>query len=132
MANADHPHGSLAHIAINADDMDRTMAFYSGLFGWRFNRWGPPDSNFYQIDRPTAPVVRAAMQERREIGDGSRMTGFECTIAVDDLAATLARVTELGGRIVSEPFTIPTVGTLAWLEDPSGNAVGVMQYEPAT
>jgi predicted enzyme related to lactoylglutathione lyase len=30
-----------------------------------------------------------------------------------------------------EPVTIPTVGTLAWLEDPAGNALGIMQYEAA-
>jgi predicted enzyme related to lactoylglutathione lyase len=74
-------------------------------------------------------VLRAALQERRALAEGTRTIGFECTVAVDDLAATLAKVPALGGRVVSEPFTIPTVGTLAWLEDPSGNAVGVMQYE---
>jgi len=127
MADFAPPHGSVAHFAINADDLQGAMTFYTGLFGWRFEPWGPP--GFYQIDRPTAPVMRAALQQRRELADGARMTGFECTVAVDDLAAALAKVVPLGGRVVMEPVTIPTVGTLAWLEDPAGNALGVMQYD---
>jgi predicted enzyme related to lactoylglutathione lyase len=73
--------------------------------------------------------MRAALQGRRELAAGARTIGFECTVAVDDLAATLAKVAPLGGRIVMEPMTIPTVGTLAWLEDPAGNALGIMQYD---
>jgi hypothetical protein len=33
-----------------------------------------------------------------------------------------------GGRVVMEKTTIPGVGDLAWLEDPSGNIVGAMRY----
>ena len=35
-----------------------------------------------------------------------------------------------GGRILMRPYRIDGVGELAYVEDPEGNSVGVMQYEP--
>ncbi len=55
--------------------------------------------------------------------------GFECTVAVDDLHAALPLVDELGGKIVMQPVTIPTVCEIAWIEDPAGNVLGIARYE---
>jgi predicted enzyme related to lactoylglutathione lyase len=118
-------HGTIAHLAINSDDVDRSRAFYEKLFGWRFHAWGPP--NFFQIETPEGWPI-AALQGRRELVEGVRTVGFECTVAVDDVAATVAAARELGARVLMEPVTIPTVCTLAFLEDPGGAVVGVAQY----
>jgi predicted enzyme related to lactoylglutathione lyase len=120
------PHGALAHFAINADDIERSQAFYGRLFGWTFHPWGPP--GFFQIETPGAPGLRAALQQRRELIAGVKAVGFECTIAVDDVHATVALAVELGGKVVMEPVTIPTVCELAMIEDPSGNVLGVATY----
>jgi predicted enzyme related to lactoylglutathione lyase len=120
------PHGALAHFAINADDLERSQAFYGQLFGWTFHPWGPP--GFFQIQTPGAPGLRAALQQRRELVTGHMTVGFECTIAVDDVHATIALAVELGGRVVMEPVVIPTVCELAMIEDPAGNVLGVATY----
>jgi uncharacterized protein len=117
--------GALRHIAINADDVGRAKAFYEAVFGWSFQPWGPPD--FYNALTPGG--VMAAVQKRREIVPGVRMTAYECTIGVDNLAETLAAIAAAGGRVVAGPFTIPTVGKLAFFQDPEGNIAGAMQYE---
>ncbi len=122
------PHGSICHFAINADDLAHSRTFYERLFGWRFTPWGPP--GFYQIDMPDASGLRAALQQRRELLDGVRTVGFECTVAVDDVRITLASAVELGGRVVMEPVTIPTVCELAFIEDPAGNVLGIAHYLP--
>ena len=122
-------HGELAHFALNADDIPATQAFYQQVCGWRFTPWGPP--GFFQIslaDGSPPGVPQAALQGRRDLDD-RRLTGPECTIAVDDVTAAVASVTAAGGRVVMEPVAIPTVGTLTFVTDPSGNVVGLMQYE---
>jgi predicted enzyme related to lactoylglutathione lyase len=124
------PHGAIAHVAINADDVGRSRNFYERLFDWRFEPWGPP--GFYQIETPGAPKLLAALQQRRTLVPGVRTAGFECTVAVDDVQATLAAAVTLGGRIVMEPVVIPTVCELAFIEDPSGNILGVARYEIET
>jgi predicted enzyme related to lactoylglutathione lyase len=122
------PH--LAHFAINADDLPRARAFYEGVFGWKFNAWGPP--GFFQIDMGSAPAapVLGALQQRRALVEGPPLRGFECTISTPDIEATEQAIQRLGGRIVMQPVTLPGVGRLLFFEDPEGNVAGAMQYIP--
>jgi predicted enzyme related to lactoylglutathione lyase len=57
-----------------------------------------------------------------------RMTGFECTVAVDDVGAVAEAVVAHGGRVLMKRTAIPGVGDLIFFEDPSGNVAGAMQY----
>jgi predicted enzyme related to lactoylglutathione lyase len=108
----------LRHISINARDVERAKRFYEQVFGWTFRNWGPP--GFYLTDDAG---VGCALQ------GGPAMLGAECTMAVDDLAATTAAIEAAGGRITGGPYDIPTVGTLSWFEDSEGNRLGAMRYE---
>jgi predicted enzyme related to lactoylglutathione lyase len=115
------------HFAINADDVQRAKSFYEGVFGWTFDPWGPP--NYYQIKTAGAGLL-GALQERRELKPGVRMAGYEASIGVEDLKATVAAVEAGGGRILMSPYRIEGVGELIYFEDTEGNLVGAMQYEP--
>jgi len=119
------------HFAIHADDVERARQFYSAVFGWRFEPWGPP--NFYLIRTGDAGDrgLQGALQERLDELTGTGMRGFECTIGVQDLDAILDKIVEQGGRVVSSPFHIDSVGRLCFFEDTEGNRAGVMQYDPS-
>lgn len=114
----------IRHFAVNADDVPRAKAFYEGVFGWVFEPWGPP--GFYQIKDVG---VSGALHGRRELVPGARMLGFEATIGVEDIQATLAAVEAGGGRIVMPPYRIEGVGELIYFEDTEGNLVGAMKYD---
>jgi len=121
--------GRIGHVAINADDVDASKAFYAATFGWTFEpHFGQDD--FFRISDASGeqPGPFAILQGRRDI-DGRRVVGLEGTVAVADLDAAVAAATSAGGTVLAGPFEIPTVGTLVWLEDPSGNVIGAMQYE---
>lgn len=113
---------SISHVAINADDLEGTREFYTRLFGWTFAEHGQAGFWRAQTDRHIV-----ALQERRDLG-GVRATGFECTVAVPDIAAAEGAVAAGGGRLVMERTTIPGVGELLFFADPSGNVAGAMQY----
>lgn len=118
---------NVAHVAINADDVDATKRFYEAVFGWRFEPWGPPD--FFQVardDDASGPMV--ALQARRELDPGLRITGFECTVAVEDVDAAAKAVIASGGKLLMEKTTIAGVGDLIFFADPSGNVCGAMRY----
>ena len=116
---------TLAHFALNADDVDASRAFYSKVFGWTFQSWGPP--GFYQIEAKGSPVM-GALQGRRTFADGTR-AGFEPTFAVASIDATEKAVKAAGGRVLLERSVIVGVGTLMFFADPSGNVFGAMQYD---
>ena len=112
----------ITHCAINADDVEASRRFYSALFNWSFEPWGP---GFLRMESESGPIV--ALQQRRDLG-GVRMTGFECTIAVPDVNAIAAAVEPHGGRVVMQRARVPDVGDLLFFADPSGVVAGAMQY----
>ncbi len=120
----------IAHLAINADDVDRARHFYGAVFGWTFSAWGPP--GFFHVHtgstEPGHPI--AALQPRRELLRGTPTIGMEATVAVDDVREVLAAAEAAGGRVLMAPTIIDGVGELAFLVDTEGNVVGAMRYEP--
>lgn len=121
----------ISHFAVHANDLTRAQAFYGKVFGWKFEPWGPPGFFVIKTGSPKdGKAIRGALHERIEPVPGKQMIGFECSIAVDDIDATLAAVKKNGGTIVMAKATIPTVGTLIKFLDPEGNFVCAIQYEP--
>ncbi|MCX2950395.1 VOC family protein [Lentzea sp. NEAU-D7] len=59
----------------------------------------------------------------------SRAVGWQTYFAVDDVAAACARVSELDGRVLMEPTTVPT-GLIASIEAPRGGSC-VLLEKPA-
>ncbi len=116
--------GSIAHFAINADDVDRAKRFYEKAFGWSFAAWGPP--GFYLIE---GAGTLAALQGRRALVAGTKTVGFECTMAVDSIDATEKAVLAAGGSIALARSVIVGVGTLMFFRDTEGNVFGAMQYD---
>ncbi len=120
---------NLAHFAIHSDDVERTRQFYTEVFDWKFNPYGPP--NFYQIrtGNDDNPGIRGALQERVIDPQDEPIRGFECTISVESLDATMERVIANGGSIVLDKCSIPGVGSLFKFTDTEGNLVVAMQYD---
>ena len=59
----------------------------------------------------------------------SRLQGWQTYFAVDDLAVACAKVSELDGRVLLEPTTVPT-GLIASIEGPRGGSC-VLLEKPA-
>jgi predicted enzyme related to lactoylglutathione lyase len=116
----------ITHCAINADDVEASRRFYSALFGWTFEPWGPP--GFLRMQTESGQTI--ALQQRRDLG-GVRVNGFECTIAVPNVDAIAAAVGPHGGRVLMPRARVPDVGELIFFADPSGIVAGAMQYDGA-
>jgi len=125
------PTNYLSRFAINADDVPRARDFYSKVFDWKFEPWGPP--NFYVIDTGDAPPAASGglLQERRELVPGGRMTGFECTFVVQNLNETIRAIESNGGKMVTEAFHIPNICTVAYFQDTEGNVAAISELDRA-
>jgi predicted enzyme related to lactoylglutathione lyase len=117
----------ISFFAINADDVTRARRFYETVFKWGFEPWGPPGFYLIETGKGQPTPVRGGLQERRELASGQKMVGFECTISVADIDATLRAIEANGGRIAAPKFHIPSVGTVAYFFDTEGNVAGVIQ-----
>ncbi len=120
---------TVAHFAINADDVTRAKEFYSRVFGWTFQAWGPPKFYMIETNSKEKSALRGSLQGRRELIPGQRTIGYECTIGVESIDATAGVVLSNGGKTIMPKSVIPGVGTLMFFQDPEGNVFGAMQYD---
>lgn len=120
----------LSHFAVSAEDTGRAMKFYERVFGWGFEPYGPPGFYLLHTDGPgKGGRVPGALQRRFEVVPGVVLAGYECTLSVPDIDATIAALQKNGGKLLMPKATIPTVGTMIRFADSEGNVVGAMQYE---
>ncbi|CAA9485577.1 MAG: hypothetical protein AVDCRST_MAG69-1039 [uncultured Solirubrobacteraceae bacterium] len=81
--------GELGFFELGVEDADRGRVFYEGLFGWRFEPG--PSGTGWSISTPDVP---GGMH-----GGDSGASPY-VFFAVDDLEAAIARVVDLGGKVL--------------------------------
>ncbi len=108
----------VVHWEIRAVDPERLRAFYGELFNWTIGE-GP-------IMQVPAGIGGPEGGPAGHIRASSR-GGVTLYVQVRDLAASLARVTALGGTVVHERMQVPNGPTLAAIDDPEGNPVVLVQ-----
>ncbi len=120
---------SLKHFAVYVDDIQRAKEFYSKLFGWGFNSYGPGD--FLQINDTTGehPQPIGALQSRKYSPLSEKIIGFECSIEVENIEHIIEAVKENKGTIIMPKTAIPHVGWLIKFLDTEGNIVCAVQYD---
>jgi predicted enzyme related to lactoylglutathione lyase len=106
-------------------DPEAAVPFYSDLFGWELENVMPAESGAkYFIARVRGGDV-AALGPRPEGGPPAAM--WNTYVAVDSADETASRVSDAGGRVVSEPFDVQDAGRMAVFMDPEGAAFCVWQ-----
>ena len=109
--------GELSFFELGTGDYDRARAFYSELFGWRFDK---TDGGA----RITTPTVPGGIHPNDA---GASPYVF---FAVDDLDAAIARVNELGGSgeaMDETPDAVAEFGRFALCQDDQGSTFGLHQ-----
>ncbi len=127
----------IVHFEIHAKDQDKVQKFYEDVFGWSFQDMGAAMGNYRLIitgkDAPgTAwPGINGGMNERK--GDlpksGDAVNAYVCTIDVENIEETLAKIEASGGTLATHVMDVPGVGKLAYRKDPEGNLFGVLEAE---
>jgi predicted enzyme related to lactoylglutathione lyase len=123
--------GRVVHFEIHADDPERAVAFYTGVFGWTVNRYG--DMPYWLLTTGPAgePGIDGAILPRQggRPPIGAPVVGMVNTVQVTDLDAAVAKVLEFGGGVALDKQDVPGVGTLAYVHDTEANIVGILQPE---
>jgi uncharacterized protein len=126
--------GRVVHFEIHCEDLDRAEAFYRDVLGWQVQRWEGAPIDYRLITTGPAsdqPGIDGAMLKRPVpvTGDEVAVIGYVNTVSVDDLGSTLERALAAGGRMALDRNTIPGVGDVAYIKDPEGNVLGLLQPE---
>ena len=118
------------HFEIHAENPDRAITFYTGLFGWQFKKWEGPMPYWLITTGPDSdPGINGGLVPRPGPSptQGQAMSSYVCTVGTDNLDAVLKKLPNLGGKIALPKMPIPGVGWLAYGVDTEGNTFGMMQ-----
>lgn len=123
----------IVHFEIHVADPKAAIAFYSALLGWNFKQWGAMEYWVIETGSGAEPGINGGLMQRRTPAptDGQPVNAFLCTAQVKDLDAHVAKAQQLGASLAVAKMPIPTVGWLAYIKDPSGNIMGLMQPDPS-
>jgi uncharacterized protein len=105
-----NPNNCIDYIEFHANDLDAIRTFYSRVFGWEFEDYGPDYTSF---------------KDGRIAGGFSRGpvvpgSGPLIVIYVDDLPSKVQQIRDAGGKITKDIFSFPG-GSRFHFADPDGN-----------
>ncbi len=110
---------------VTSPDLDRTVSFYSDLFGWDAERDPRPEAGGYVMFTKDGKNVAAASPPPP--GAEGVPPHWSTYIASDDVDATAKRVTDAGGTLLVDPMDVFDAGRMVLAQDPVGAVFGVWQ-----
>ena len=112
---------SRVQLALNVNDIDEAVTFYTKLFGWTFTDNDMGGGMIYSTFKP-------------DTGPGGGLysmpgspTGWLAYVGVDEINAATKKATSLGAKITLGPQEIPNVGWMTILTDPTGATIALFQ-----
>jgi len=117
---------TIIHFDISADDIERAIHFYEELFAWKFSKFPGPQAYFLieTEDASGGKGISGGLAKRDQ--EYQKITNFVQVESIDD---SLAKVVKLGGAVIEEKTTIPTVGFIAGCMDTEDNIFGLIELE---
>ncbi|HEX7319871.1 MAG TPA: VOC family protein [bacterium] len=120
------------HFEIHADDPQRAVKFYSGVFGWEVQKWTEPTDYWLLMTGKDEPGINGAIMKREKPLSGSGdIMAFVCTISIDSVEKYSSKIEAAGGKILVPKGPIPGIGWFAQCLDTEGNVFGILQNDPS-
>ena len=122
----------VVHFEMPAEDRKRMTDFYGKAFGWQAQMLGPEMGDYVVVT--TAESDDNGPKQRGAINGGFYPKKDDwpaqypsVVIAVDDIKASMKKVSDAGGKVLGEPMEIPGIGQYVSFSDTEGNRVSMLQ-----
>ena len=125
---------SIGHVALKVKDIERTLDFYVGKLGFaEMMRLDKPDGSLWIVylritDDQYLELFPGAVGDRAPGWDAIGVNHF--CLCVDDLDNVLAQMEHAGIPLLMGKKTGVDNNYQAWIEDPDGNRIELMQIAP--
>jgi predicted enzyme related to lactoylglutathione lyase len=114
---------AVEHFEIPADDMARASAFYSAVFGFRYEPWGDDAG---MILTGSDDGINGDLHRRADVPHPT------IVITVDSIEETVAQVEAHGGSAMGGIQMLNQRDRWAYVRDSEGNAIGLFDHGPRT
>ena len=117
-------HGEICWNELSTSHPDTCKEFYTELFGWEYKESDVPDMEYTEIRRSGGKQFGGMYKTPPEMeGVPPHWMSY---VSVDDIDASLAKATEIGGNIVVPATDIPGTGRFGVITDPTGAAIAMI------
>jgi predicted enzyme related to lactoylglutathione lyase len=115
------------HFEIPAEDTKRAVAFYTMVFGWKMEKYGSEDMDYWLASTgdDKEPGINGAISEKDEMHPT-----IVNTINVPSFEDAVNKIKAAGGQVLGPKMTVPNVGYMTYCKDTEGNIFGIMQTDP--
>lgn len=123
----------VVHFEMPYENCERVVKFYQSAFGWKMDVLGEDMGRYVlattaeEDSRPDVPrgAIGGGFFAKDSSDAAANVTSV--VIAVDDLEAAMAKVTQAGGKVLGKAMDIPGVGRYVAIHDTEGNRIGMLQ-----
>lgn len=103
-------------------DVEAAKRFYGEVLGWTSRDMDMGEAGTYTMFQRAGDADAAGCLTLPDVP-----THWLPYVGTDDVDATAARASELGGTVLRDPFDVPGVGRLAIVKDPNGAVFGLFK-----
>jgi uncharacterized protein len=112
-------HGAPSWFELLTRDHGAAVTFYRSAFGWDTSTLSDTDEFRYTVLHPSGQDELAGIMDASSFLPAGTKSHWRVYWEVDDVDASLARASELGGSVVAEASDTP-YGRIATITDPAG------------
>jgi uncharacterized protein len=116
-----YPLGAPCWVDLSTSDTERSRAFYCELFGWTADDPVEEFGGYFNF-RKDGVLVAGGMAAQPGMPDG-----WSVYLTTDDAEKTVETAVAHGGQVIVPPMAVTDLGTMAFVTDPGGAAVGLWQ-----
>lgn len=125
----------VVHFEMPAENRERMAKFYSKAFGWQTELLGPEQGDYVMVtttesdeNGPKKPgAINGGFFPKKQDWPAQNPS---VVISVEDIKASMSKVTDAGGKVLGEPMEIPGVGQYVSFFDTEGNRASLLQPVP--
>jgi predicted enzyme related to lactoylglutathione lyase len=123
----DYPAGLFNWIDLATTNAEAAKTFYTALFGWTFEDMPTGQGSDYTMFFLDGKEVAALYQMNPQQLEQGMPPHWLSYVAVDDIEAVAAKVPDLNGSVLVEPFPVFDFGQMSLLQDPTGAMFALWQ-----
>ena len=117
-------HGEFCWNDLATTDIQASQNFYAELLGWKIKEQEAGGVIYNEISLDGQTSFGGVWKLTADMGDVK--PHWMSWVAVDDVDASAARVTELGGSVCVPPTDIPNTGRFCVISDPTGATISLI------
>ena len=122
-----HAPGTFSWPELASKNADEAKKFYGELFGWTYDDNEMGQGGVYSFIQLKGARIGALYGMRKEELASGIPPHWNSYVTVENVDASAAKVKELGGKLMAEPFDVMDAGRMVPARDPQGAAFCLWQ-----